>query len=258
MEVFQDYAYYYNMIYEEKNYSEEAKTVDRLIKRKVDKKHPSILNIGCGTGKHDYELAKLGYIMKGVDLSPEMVSVAKDNYLDEIERGVMSFEVGNFQTYEPDRQYDIVTSLFHVISYQNSNKSVLDSFNTANKALKNGGVFVFDLWYGPGVLTLLPENRIKRVENEDSMLIRYASPVMHYNKNIVDVNYDVIVIDKKTNITRTITETHSMRYFFIPEIENMLGQCGFKLLDVLDSNSLTEVDQKSWAAYIMAEKINMQ
>ena len=39
MEVFQDYAYYYNMIYKEKNYAEEAKIVDRLIKKKVDKKN---------------------------------------------------------------------------------------------------------------------------------------------------------------------------------------------------------------------------
>ena len=73
MEVFQDYAYYYNMIYKEKNYAEEAKIVDRLIKKKVDKKHPIVLNIGCGTGRHDYEFSKLGYIIKGVDLSPDMM-----------------------------------------------------------------------------------------------------------------------------------------------------------------------------------------
>ena len=255
MEVFQDYAYYYNMIYKEKNHAEEAKIVDRLIKKKVDKKHPIVLNIGCGTGRHDYEFSKLGYIIKGVDLSPDMINVAKDNYSDEIEAGMMSFEVGNFQTYETDRQYDIVTSLFHVISYQNSNKEVLDSFNTAYKVLKNQGVFVFDLWYGPGVLTILPENRIKRVENKDNILIRYANPVVYYNKNIVDVNYDVLVIDKTTNIARTITETHSMRYFFLPEIENMLGQCGFKLLEILDCDSLESVNQMSWTAYIIAEKI---
>ncbi len=32
--------------------------------------------MGCGTGKHDFELSKLGYITTGIDLSTEMIDVA--------------------------------------------------------------------------------------------------------------------------------------------------------------------------------------
>ncbi len=32
--------------------------------------------MGCGTGKHDFELSKLSYITTGIDLSAEMIDVA--------------------------------------------------------------------------------------------------------------------------------------------------------------------------------------
>ena len=141
-----------------------------------------------------------------------------------------------------------------MVSYQTSNEDVLDAFHTANQNLKDRGLFLFDLWYGPGVMNELPENRIKQVEDERNILIRYASPIFHWNENIIDVNYDVIVISKITHEASHIKETHRMRFFFKPEIENMLRQSGFKLLSCLDCNTLKETNSKSWTAYFVARK----
>ena len=40
-------------------------------------------------------------------------------------------------------------------------------FKTAAKHLKQNGVFIFDFWYGPGVLTDPPALRQKRLENNE-------------------------------------------------------------------------------------------
>ena len=62
MEVFKDYAYYYNLFYGDKDYSHEAEQVKKLIcEYGVNKEVSTILDMGCGTGKHDFELCKLGY-----------------------------------------------------------------------------------------------------------------------------------------------------------------------------------------------------
>ena len=52
MEVFQNYAYYYNAFYKDKNYIAEAKQIELLLK-KYGKQIEKIINFGCGTGKHD-------------------------------------------------------------------------------------------------------------------------------------------------------------------------------------------------------------
>ena len=79
MERFQDYAYYYNAFYKDKNYKKEAETVERLFKNRNSGEQNSILNLGCGTGRHDIEFAKMGYSVKGIDLSSQMIEVAKSN-----------------------------------------------------------------------------------------------------------------------------------------------------------------------------------
>lgn len=63
MEVFQDYAYYYNAFYEDKDYKKEAAQVDSMLKRFGGGKR--LLNFGCGTGRHDIELSQLGYQCTG-------------------------------------------------------------------------------------------------------------------------------------------------------------------------------------------------
>lgn len=195
---------------------------------------------------------KLGYRVKGIDVSANMISIASKNYEKYGEK--LSFEVGDFRTYRDDMQHDAVISLFHVVSYLTSNEDLLRAFRTANENLKDDGLFLFDLWYGPGVVSELPENRIKQVEDDKNILIRYASPILHWNEDIVDVNYDVLVISKVTHEASRIKETHRMRFFFKPEIENMLRQSGFELLSCLDCNTLRETSDKSWTAYFVARK----
>lgn len=252
MEVFKDYAYYYNMFYGDKNYLEEAKIIDDLI-QKYRFNSKKVLNIGCGTGKHDNELNKLGYSIKGIDISSQMIEVARSNYQDTINEE-FQFDIGDAKTYRDSMKYDVVTSLFHVMSYQNSNQDLLASFLSAREELVEGGLFIFDAWYGPGVLTDLPAVRIKKVADENNEIIRYATPIMHWNENIVDVCYDVHIVNRKTAVTSVINEIHRMRYLFKPEVQYMLEQCGFELIDCIDCKSFKEPDNHSWTVYFVALK----
>lgn len=141
------------------------------------------------------------------------------------------------------------------MSYQNDNRDILVAFHTARKALNEGGIFLFDMWYGPGVLTDKPVVRVKEVEDEENRLIRIARPVMYDKKNIVEVCYEVLVINKKTSIVKTINEIHSMRYFFRPEIEILLKESGFELIDNMDCQSLGETNYTSWTSYFIAKAV---
>lgn len=252
MEVFKDYAYYYNSFYKDKDYKAEAIQVDSLLK-KYGKNISSIMNFGCGTGRHDIELSKIGYQCTGIDMSSLMIDIARENVKDDsIE---IDFSVADIRTFEPQKQYDAVISLFHVMSYQNSNEDILSAFKSARKALNKDGYFLFDVWYGPGVLSDKPCVRVKEIEDEKNKLIRIARPVMHDKKNVVDVCYEVLITDKESGKTKVINEVHNMRYFFRPELEFLLKEAGFELLDNLDCETLNETDFDSWTSYFIAKAL---
>lgn len=249
MEAFQDYAYYYNAFYQDKDYEAESRQVDTLLKR-YGRNVRKIINYGCGTGRHDIELVRLGYDCTGIDMSPLMIDIAKEN-----SRNMnvdIDFSVADIRSYEPKDKYDAVISLFHVMSYQNSNEDILAAFRGARKALDDGGLFLFDVWYGPGVLSDKPAVRVKEIEDAQNRLVRIAKPIMHDKTNVVDVCYEVLVINRETGVTKMIEEVHHMRYFFRTEIEYYLREAGFELIDNLDYQMLSETSYDSWTGYFVA------
>lgn len=252
MEVFQDYAYYYNAFYQDKDYQAEGAQIDLLLK-KYGNHVNTLINYGCGTGKHDIELSRLGYHCTGVDMSSVMIDIARENAHNE--QMDISFAVADIRSYEPQLKYDAVISLFHVMSYQNDNNDILAAFQSARKALNKDGLFLFDVWYGSGVLSDKPAVRVKKIEDDKYKLIRIARPIMHEKKNVVDVCYEVLVIDKETAVTKVINEVHNMRYFFRPELQFLLKQSGFELVDNLDCQTLGETDYRSWTSYFVARAI---
>lgn len=254
MQTFQDYAYYYNAFYKDKDYKSEAETVDKLLKR-YGSRINRVINFGCGTGKHDMELVKLGYQCKGIDMSPLMIEIARQNSDSDGSR--IAFEVADVRNYETDQKYDAVISLFHVMSYQNTNEDIVQAFRSARASLNDNanGCFVFDVWYGPGVLSDRPCVRVKEIEDKENHLIRIARPVMHDKENVVDVNYEVLIMNKKTGQVQTINEVHKMRYYFRPELELLLRDAGFQLLDNIDCRTLGETDYDSWTSYFIAKPV---
>ena len=224
MTVFGDYSRYYDLLYREKDYAGEAAYVARLI-RAARPEATCILDLGCGTGRHARELAALGFTVTGVDRSAEMVALARQLPT----AGVRFFE-GDLGTVRLDERFDVVTSLFHVFSYQTTNEALSAAFATAHAHLRDGGILIFDVWYGPAVLSDPPAVRVKRLSNDETEILRISEPTLHANRNVVDVNFEVLIRDRNKGTTSRLTERHEMRYLFTPEIEAFAAAAGMKLL----------------------------
>lgn len=73
--VFNEYASYYDLLYRDKDYESEAAYINSLLQKyRPDAK--SILELGCGTGRHASLLAEQGYHVLGLDQSEEMLECA--------------------------------------------------------------------------------------------------------------------------------------------------------------------------------------
>lgn len=253
-DVFGKYSAYYNLLYSDKDYAAEAAYVHDLIRQW----HPgaiTVLDLGCGTGNHDYELAKLGYEVTGVDLSKEMLNaaVARLNSVPAV-LPLPTFEQEDIRTVRLGKTFDVVISLFHVMSYQTSNDDLRAAFATAKNHLAPGGCFLFDCWYGPGVLRDPPVVRVKRMEDGWIEFVRIAEPVMHPNENVVDVNYQVIIMDKVTHGVERLSETHRMRYLFVPEVELLLQEVGLHIRACHEWMSENSPDFTSWTSCFVVNR----
>ena len=253
MSTFKYYAEYYNLLYANKDYAEETNFIDKIIKKNAPSAK-TILNIGCGTGNHDFLLAKLGYCITGVDLSEDMLKVANQNRNGKKNSIDNPFFIkGDIRDIKLDKQFDVITALFHVVSYLPTNQDVSRAFKTVKEHLKPGGIFIFDVWYGPAVLACKPEVRFKRMENEKISVSRVAEPVIYPEANIVDVNYTVFVKEKSTASYEEFKETHKMRYFFTPELNNFLTEKKMSVLFSGEWMSDNTPGLDTWGVYFVAK-----
>jgi SAM-dependent methyltransferase len=227
MNIFEEYAHYYDLLYQDRDYAAESNYVEKLIHNYRPGSH-SILDLGCGTGSHDFLLADKGYQVMGIDQSKENIHIARSKLAAaDIKASRLDFNMGDIRNLHLNQTYDVVIALFHVVSYQVTNDDLTAVLATVKYHLKPLGLFIFDCWYGPGVLNLRPAVRVKEVEDETSHVLRIAEPEMFPNENLVKVNYRILVKNKPTNAVTEIHETHCMRYVFKPEIDHLLSKTGF-------------------------------
>lgn len=249
--VFDTYSAYYDLIYKDKNYEREADYVIDLI-RNYNPQAKELIEFGSGTGKHAKIFNSKGYTVKGVEPSESMLQIAQ-----QLQNEGLKFEKASIESFSDDSEYDVALSLFHVISYINDNKALLNAFKNINKHLKNDGLFIFDIWYTPAVLSQVPENRVKTVENDLISVTRKATPVIHWNENVIDVVYDVEIKSKVDEQVSRLNETHHMRHFGFPEIELLGLKEGFKILKAEEFQSGNIPGPDTWGVCFIMQKITV-
>lgn len=255
MSVFGAYSRYYDLLYRDKDYAGEAEFVAKLIEAHAPDA-TRLIELGCGTGMHACLLAERGYSVHGLDRSAEMLEAARKraDALAPKLANRLEFSLGNVQCCEGiTGPFDVVLSLFHVVSYQAENADLVAMFRSAERLLRPGGLFIFDYWYGPAVVSELPAVRIKRMQSDEIAVVRLAEPVMDINRSLVDVNYQVLIRDKSTDRVDELRETHRMRYLFPTEIDFLCRLTGFTLRQSISATG-EEPGAASWGVYSVLQK----
>lgn len=254
MDVFNLYSEYYNLLYRDKDYKAEAEFIAEIVKKYMPDAR-TVLNLGCGTGKHDFVLASLGFDVVGIDFSEQMLLEAEKER-ERLHLTNVRFLKNDIRDFALDEKFDVIISLFHVMSYQNNNCDIDNVMKTAAGHLKENGLFIFDFWYGPAVLTQRPSTRIKRMENEICKITRISEPEHICSENLVKVNFDLFITDKKNKQTGQIKEVHSMRYFFEPELDLFLEKNNLDKLQASEWMTENGLSMETWNAVYICKKGN--
>lgn len=241
------YSKYYDLLYQDKDYQKEASYIINIM-RENNITMGEVLEYGSGTGKHGCLIAESGYKVHGIELSEAMVSIAKR---------VPGFTIqqGDIAEVKLDREFDVLISIFHVISYQTLNSSLTEVFTRVNEHLRTGGIFIFDFWYSPAVYVQKPTVRIKRICGNDLNVTRIAEPKVDSIKNTVDVEYTIFAEKTNTGEVEVLKELHRMRHFSIPEITLLAQQHGLMYLKAEESFTGKPVGDDTWSVSVVLKKI---
>lgn len=250
-----DYARAYDALYRTKNYPEEVHFVLTKLRQIVSDAPLRILDIGCGTGLHDVELASAGHTVKGVDMSTQMLECAKErrDTLTPCLQSRLSFQTGDARDFRTGSTFDAVVSLFHVMSYMAGDGEFDAALATARMHLRRGGAFLFDFWFGPAVVADPPQSRERTVEVGGKRIRRMTTPHWDRAKDVVRIVFDVDETDLVTGRTTHSTEEHVMRYFFENGMRKSLTDRGFETIEVREWLTGFPPTTASFGVYALAK-----
>lgn len=136
-------APFYDAINSELDYSLWADFIEEIVKREYNKRPELVVDLGCGTGKMTLELAKRGYDMIGIDISVEMLDVARS---EAEKRGInplwLCQDLREFELYGT---VEVAVCCLDTVNHLTKEKDVSTFFNLVHNYLDKDGLFIFDI-----------------------------------------------------------------------------------------------------------------
>lgn len=209
------YSSTYDALYGEKDYAAEVAS----IAERLGRSEGAILDLGCGTGSHAALLARAGYVVTGVDRSADMLAIARAKNAD------VEFVCADLIDFDLEgRRFDGAIMMFAVLGYLVEPSAIAAALANVRRHLRPGAAFVFDFWFGPGVLRERPAQRVRTLQVGSVVYQRSATPSLDLLRQVVDVDYRLRDVAGDAD---DVHERHSMRFFFPRELELLLANASF-------------------------------
>ena len=193
----------------------------------------SILEMACGSGSLAQHFLKANIDYTGLDLSQEMIDIAKTKPL----KG--SYEVGDIPSFTLANPVDSVLIAGRSMSYLIDNKDVLDTFSSISHNLQAEGILMFDfidanLFIPPIIYGEYFSHEALYIDRHfvrDSYWIADLENAMNFKW---DAEYFEVLRGAKKSIGK---DQSIVRSFTLNEIELFLSVRDFNLLEVIPKSS---------------------
>ena len=206
--IFFNYAKYYNLIYQNKDYKKEAEFV-----YKWANKPKTILELGCGTGQHAKYWVDKADIIYAVDNSQEMISQA-------FKHPKIKYMNIPLQDLDYETKFDCVFALFNVMGY------TLLELSLGKIPIAKDGIFIFDIW---------DKDKVKK----DGFTITikeysWGKVIIYPLKEKTGIaKLKIAVMPKKG---KSFVEYHTVRSYSLGDIEKLCQKYSY-LFECKDTNS---------------------
>lgn len=177
----------YDRIYDGKSYRTEAEEIHRIARRTGLPRARSLLDVGCGTGRHLEEFGRWYPDRAGVDQSPAMLRVARKRL-----GAAVPLRRGDMRSFSLGRRFDVIVCLFSAFGYMDGRQDRDRAIATFARHLNPGGVVLVEGW-------VLPERwkgrhtSLQTYDGPDLKVARLTTSSRRGDKTILDMHYLVAV-----------------------------------------------------------------
>ncbi len=245
MQAYSGFARTYDRFMDEMPYDDWAENITKLLQERGIH-HGIIADLGCGTGAMTRRLAAHGYDMIGIDLSEEMLEVARiksDESILYLHQDMREFEL--FGT------VSAIVSVCDSLNYILEEDELFQVFRLVNNYLEKDGIFIFDLNTEHYYKDVLGSNVF--AQNLDDCSYIWEN---YYDEDEKINEYDITIYEKEENSDHYVRleETHVERAFEAEIIEELLQKAGMKLLGRIDTETGKQPGPDCTRMYFIAQE----
>lgn len=236
---------YDELINEDINYDEMVDCILRICNEN-NIEFNDYLDIACGTGNVTVRIAKHFKNIYGVDLSEDMLREAFDKLKSERIKGKIICQ--DMSELSLNRKFDLITSVLDSTNYVTDIEGLKNYFKGVYEHLKDDGLFIFDVnsYYklseilGNNIYTYSEEDVFYTWENvfEDDLLSMFLTFFV-----------------KKGELYERFEEGHLERAYKESQLESILEELDFKVINKFDGYSNDNVQANSERIVYVVKKI---
>jgi SAM-dependent methyltransferase len=246
------HAAYYDVIYADKPYAEEARFVASLIAAEGAGGPWRLLDLACGTGRHAFEFAELGHSVTGVDYSADLLEVARASAE---RRGLdVRFVEQDIRSLQLDSgPFDAITWLFDSVGYLLTNDEIVEGLERARLHLTAEGTLAVEFLHAPAVLRHASAVRVRRWPTpEGGTLLRVSEVDLDTARQTMHVDYELLDIDSAGTSVKRWTEAQDNRYFSVEEMRALFQSAGLTARFVPAYLEAATIDDQVWHVIAVA------
>ncbi|WP_042354990.1 class I SAM-dependent DNA methyltransferase [Bacillus rubiinfantis] len=229
---YQRFAYVYDELMSDAPYHEWVQFVKEQVNsysccEKDNLTSPRLLDLACGTGELSVRLAAEGFQVTGVDLSADMLMVAKQKA--EANGLEIPFFQQDMAELEGLGKFDIAVIFCDSLNYLKTEQQVKDTFHHVAEHLTDNGLFLFDVHSLYKVTDVFLRETFALSDDTISYIWNSFPGPDDYS---VEHELSFFVLDEHSGKYDRIDELHYQRTFPIEQYSAWLAQAGFKLLTI--------------------------
>lgn len=214
--------------------------------RRIEK----VLDLGCGTGNLTFLLAKKGCDVTGVDISTDMIAVARSKHLNGSEGRKVKFLVQDMRMLDLEMQFDLVVCACDSVNYLLNVDDLKSAFASIKNVLHVGGVFIFDV---------SSEYKLREIVGNNTFAENFTN-CSYIWENFWDednkLSYQSLTIfRKKDELYEKIEEQHVQKAHSEDEIYDCLTEQGFSDIRFYDAFSVEPSAEYSERVFVSARNL---